>query len=540
MLIASCALEPVHAAPPGSAVYAAASETHAWWIGEIAPSEHEPRAWVLFHRALLDEEPIIRRAWTFSRPPEAVAAMGREVWIAFAPQGDRAREVFQLATDRVSSSVYWVNTSIAPSPRPPLPALGVLRGLALTKDGAFACWSPTLREAPQLLHCDGDRWSAETVAIEGSAATALSLDDGIGLLGVAPSGSLLIGQSRGNHAGTGTSPSRSVILLEREVAGSDGATTRKWSTRMLAIPTKEAAHFDATPTLGSTIVEGRLVLGMGEPMGRVECFDVRGDALLPWTTIDLGTIASQGRAPSSFIAIGLQTGARIIAFEDTPEGKSLGARIASIDVSRGIIGPWTPLREGSPNAGQWIFSLFGLAAAALLVVTFFMRPAGRDGVQAIAPSRSVASFGQRLVALLIDLIPGAVASIVLFDLSLKEAGVLLITPSLAVDLEAVLPSCVMVGVSGGLVILVESITGASAGKWVMGICVVSDCGEPSSWKRRFLRAFLAFVVVLAPVLALATISHPRLRGVPELLTKTEVIRRSGNRSERPTGDADGR
>ncbi len=531
-----CGLEGAHAAPPGSAVYAAASASHVWWVGELAATEHNPRAWVLFHRALLDPEPTLRRAWVFSRAPEAIAASGREVWIAFGSEGNRTREVFQLAVERMPSSAQWINASVAPSPRPPLPSGGVLRGLALTAEGAFACWSPALRDAPRILRCDGVRWNEEAFAEESAGGREFSLADGVGLLDQAPDGSLILAQMRRVRENADRGGRDTLVVAQRTSIHAPGGDSVQWTARAFPLLSREEPSRLVNPRLGSTVVEGRLVLAVGEGLDGVECFDVRGEALLPWTTIDLSNVAFESRAPSSFFLVGMQSGARIFALQDTPEGKALAAQVASVDVSRGVIGPFTPLAERSPGAGQWIFSLFGLGAALLLAVTFFMRGARTEGSRAAQSPQLVASFGQRVLALALDLLPGIVVASFVFDLELREVGALFVAPSFAIDLASIVPSCVMIGASGGLAMLVETMTGASLGKWALGICVVGEDGAPSTRARRAARGLLTVVVVLAPVLALATLSHPRLRGVPELLTRTEVVRRKRAPARVPPGD----
>ena len=127
-----------HASPPGTMPLVASSDAHVWWIGEVAPVNGEETAWVLFHRALSDVQPTTRRAWIFSRAPEAISAYAREVWLIFPAEGNRAREVFQLAADRPEGSTHWLNASQTPSPRPPLAGEGLLRDFTIAKDGAFA------------------------------------------------------------------------------------------------------------------------------------------------------------------------------------------------------------------------------------------------------------------------------------------------------------------------------------------------------------------------------------------------------------------
>lgn len=523
-----------HAAPPGSAVLAAASDAHVWWIGEIEPADQDARIWVLMHRALLDEEPVVRRAWFFSRAPEAIAAYGREVWIAFGSEGNRAREVFQLAADQIPSSPSWVNASVSPSPRPPLPAGGVLRDFALTKDGAFACWSSALRDAPKLFRCDGSAWQEEQgPAVSAADQAHFELSAGVGVLGVDVDGSLLLAQARrtrGAEAG-----SHVIVLAKRALEEVGDESSPAWSIRSFALPERGERSLSATPRLGSTIVEGRLVLAVGDAPRAVECFDVRGDALLAWTKIESDTLAIDPPVIAGWIAVGMRTGARIFALQDTPAGKSLAAQIAPIDVARGVIGKFIPLEARTQQIETWIPTLLGLFAATLLLVALLLRPSLAEVTKKKPSTQLVASFAQRLLALGIDLLPGAIAGALFFDLETNEFGSLLITPLFALDLDATLPFCVMVAFGGILAMLVESISGASAGKWLVGIRVIGADGSACAWWKRLMRAFLTVIVLISPILALATLSHPRLRGVPELLTGTEVVRVKPKQS---AGDAE--
>ena len=147
-------------------------------------------------------------------------------------------------------------------------------------------------------------------------------------------------------------------------------------------------------------------------------------------------------------------------------------------------------------------------------------------VAMLPPStEAAASYSRRALAFAIDLLPGIVIAAFVFDLHPRDWTALGNFLFLTADVSTSGPSSLMLGASGILTILVETISGASIGKWIVGIRVASATGGEASIPRRLARAVLTLFAVFSPILLLATISHPRLRGVPELLTNTEVVTR---------------
>ncbi len=512
-----------HASPPGTMPLVASSDAHVWWIGEVAPVNGEETAWVLFHRALSDVQPTTRRAWIFSRAPEAISAYAREVWLIFPAEGNRAREVFQLAADRPEGSTHWLNASQTPSPRPPLAGEGLLRDFTIAKDGAFALFSDALREAPKLLRCDGASWEVDAWPTE--LRDPLEIASHLGVMTVDADGSVLLAQVR--RASTQRESAHEIVLAKRTQTNATPSATQSasWSLRTLALPAHAARSLIANPRIGATIVEGRLIVGVGESPQPIELFDVRGESLLAWTSLDASMSAYDPPMRGSWSVVGMQSGARMIAFEDTQDGKALTARIAVLDVARGTVGPFTALEEAKLSPVHFLPMLLGLAAAALLLITMVVRPSPAAAAMLPPSTEAAASYSRRALAFAIDLLPGIVIAAFVFDLHPRDWTALGNFLFLTADVSTSGPSSLMLGASGILTILVETISGASIGKWIVGIRVASATGGEASIPRRLARAVLTLFAVFSPILLLATISHPRLRGVPELLTNTEVVTR---------------
>ncbi len=201
-------------------------------------------------------------------------------------------------------------------------------------------------------------------------------------------------------------------------------------------------------------------------------------------------------------------------------------RLAELSLDGQSSAPAEPVVEQERTTGLWIhLPLIGAITIAALLAVFLMR-SGPGAAGVVPAGWEPLALVPRGAALLLDLVPGAVAALWLMNAS---AAQLLEMPSWTADATAAGPASVMLLVGWLFASIPEAITGASPGKWIVGARVVSTTpGSP--WRapiwRRTVRAALTLVVLFAPALAFLTLIHPALQGLPEQLTRTAVARRA--------------
>jgi uncharacterized RDD family membrane protein YckC len=127
---------------------------------------------------------------------------------------------------------------------------------------------------------------------------------------------------------------------------------------------------------------------------------------------------------------------------------------------------------------------------------------------------------RRLLATVIDLLPCAIASLVIFK---DEYAIqILIPPLWSADIEISLPYIAMVVAAIAFSMFEEIIFGRSLGKRLMGGRVVSIHGEPAAWWQHIARNLLKGLVLLSPVLAIPSLLNPMGAGIPEIISRTKV------------------
>jgi uncharacterized RDD family membrane protein YckC len=126
----------------------------------------------------------------------------------------------------------------------------------------------------------------------------------------------------------------------------------------------------------------------------------------------------------------------------------------------------------------------------------------------------------RLLALVMDLFPGGVVSVLVLRCSPIDV---LRLPIFTDSLELALPFLVMVGVAFVHMTLTEMIKGTTLGKALLGARVISNSGQRPDAKQVLIRNAVKVLILLVPVLAIFALLNPNLRGFNDLVARTVVV-----------------
>ncbi len=457
----------------------ASSGDHVWVVVPTPGAGGMQGARIMHHAA--DMGPLgMRQAFEFARPVVDLVATGDRLWIVFGPEQGRPGEpVFDVASSTVRRNM----------------AVGTYYDLPLG----------SMKLEPQVA-ADGWRGMA---ALPGSPAVARRSQSGIEL--VRPTATSWSPVEVPTDLPDGTwlvpwpvqgQPSAALAAIEGDALRTwtrlgDQWTSQRWPVPSAAVHVVPGASRPTVVQLG----EGRRQLVSLTPSGAVVAHELHVSAD-PWC------VAGRG---DRFVVFSLR-------------GKELFMSVLGMDGSTASASE--PVKEQARTTGLWLhLPLLGAITVAALLAVFLLR-SGPDAAGVLPAGWEPLPLGRRALALLIDLVPGAVVALLLLQATPRE---LLAMPSWTADSTAAAASSLMLVAGWAQASIVESFLGASIGKWLVGGVVVST--EPGSpWRasvaRRALRCLLALVVLFAPALGFLTMVHPALQGLPEQLTRTAVARRA--------------
>jgi uncharacterized RDD family membrane protein YckC len=200
-------------------------------------------------------------------------------------------------------------------------------------------------------------------------------------------------------------------------------------------------------------------------------------------------------------------------------------RIQTVDRGDGrLSGIMIPVEQ--EVAGTLVaYPLYAGVAMFLIVVGLMLRPHFDRQPAILAQSLQPAGLLRRAAGLCVDLAPGLMIAVMVFDLDPAA----FVEELQAGSPKALLPSLVAMLASTLLTGVLEVVTGRSPGKWVTGTRVAAMDGSLGTRRQRGMRAALRLVLLLFPPVALLGLLDPAGRGLPELMTRTVVL--AGGRSE---------
>lgn len=452
------------AEPPGARVPAASDGEHLWAAFERntpAGREH-----VLLHHARGMNGAFARRAFAFRQAPLAVAAEGGRVWVVLdAAPGARREVATALVARNPATGAFYDDPPGRMELRRSLAREGDLRGLVAADGALFA-----LRAGATLERLGSGDWEAVPGAPAADEIARLVRLDGRPAV-LAPDG-------------------RARVLAR------DGS----WSDATLAVPKLlDLIPGAARPAAMAFAPEGGIALLYLRDGGTVALATIQPPPQ-PWALL--------GEGDDFALLIG------------TGEG---GAAMRRIDGVRGEIAPAQVLAPQPIDPRAWLhLPILGMVVLATILSAFLLRSAGPQGAVPVPEGCEALPIGQRVGALLIDLLPGFGVALMLG----AGFGQVAVLPLWTTDLQAA-----TWGVAALLIALLvstttEAITGTSLGKWIVGGRVVRV--EPAGAKPRFwqtlVRNFFKSILLLAPIAGLFTIIVPGGRGLGEVASRTAVVR----------------
>ena len=489
------------------------------------------------------------------RRPEAIAAFGDRCWLVLPPfDADKPqREVVSFKVARNPATNLWYAEPVGRfEVLPVLPREPRLVGMVGDTDGPVAIVLPSQRAARGIDREPGARPTpAGGVATEASTedsteAAAADSTDGDGdsvadLDGGAtfvigdtnrwkwsvqppPAGFLRVGEAVVGVGGTpdGVRPMMAwtegeevdVVWLSTWDQGGWRSTrfTVEDSSRPLAIVESEAGILLASRSESQDIL-----------LDYVRPGDQGGISLLR-----LGSVSPAVAGPRATV-VGVAMGPWIIDADEE------GLRIAVVDPLGGSVGEAVRPVDETGEFSLIHFPLTGIAMISSLMAALLLRPwIERAAPREPVPGLRAMPLTRRIAALCIDLVPGAMVTIVVFDIDPGE----FVESFRSGDPETAAPAVFAIVVTALIAGIGEVFFDRSLGKAIVGGRVSSIDGTRGTAVQRGLRALLKMIVLLLPPLALLVVIDPIGRGMPELLSRTCVTTRERVDPAAPKGDSD--
>ncbi|MBQ71309.1 MAG: hypothetical protein CMJ67_00215 [Planctomycetaceae bacterium] len=553
-----------------SEVLAASSGRHVF----VVHADHEDQGWSIAHLDTEEGPGVIRTVHRLKTRPEAIAAWGNRCWVVLPPRDAQriSRVVISLAVQRHPiNGVWYADPPRAPKVLPPVPKDGRVAGLVATPselllvfvpsqrqlrgvdrpdrpEGQDAAADSTVAEEPRDAMSDlfpdfdserggflrlslpgamsweqvvgPDVWDTATGVCAGLVARPDGLRPAVVWSQVGREGWYLsVFESDGGcpkaigfgEHGDGRDDSTPSSLGNQTADGSDASLIGAASERggsslgLTGVPVSLEAMAGRT-SLATRQPDGELAIGsLLIKDGMHGSVEIRPFSVLPKgnPAPNVGMVLT----PAGPWMVGV-TGAEVITTTlDRSTGKANDAQVAEEATAEGTLVPYE-------------IALFVVVTSFLAVL--FLRPVLTGAPSVVVPGLKGLGFARRAAGLCIDLAPGAMAVIVIFQLD----PLTYVEDLRAGEVDAIPPLLAMMGISGALAAILEVSTGRSLGKWLVGGKILRLDGSPATALQRGLRSLLRLsILLLIPLawpLALLPLLDPVGRGIPELLTRTVV------------------
>ena len=477
------------------------------------------------------------------RRPEAIAAFGERCWVVLPPfDADKPqREVVSFKVARNPATNLWYAEPVGRfEVLPVLPREPRLVGMVGDVDGPVAVFLPSQRAARGIDRKPGEP-AAPVDGVATESAEETTTESTVRADGVAESEALdggatfVIGDTnrwkwsvqppptdflRAGDAvlGVGGTPDGvRPVMIWTDAAGGDGAgrVTRlstweegTWRSTSLTLE-REARPLAVVPSEGSILLASRTESG-SVLLDYVRPGEDGRDSLLR-----LGSVESAVAGPRATV-VGVAMGPWLIDADEE------GLRIAVIDPLGGSVGESVRPIDETGEFSLIHFPLTGIAMISALMAALLLRPwIERAAPREPVPGLRSMPLARRIAALCIDLVPGAMVTIVAFDIDPVE----FLESFRSGEPETAAPAVFAIVVTAVTAGLGEVLFDRSLGKAMVGGRVSSIDGTRGTAVQRGLRALLKLIVLLLPPLALLVVIDPLGRGMPELLSRTCVTTR---------------
>lgn len=485
---------------------AAATSDHLWFV---QPAEVAKAGFELCHHSPKLEGPFYRVQALIAQPPVAMAAVADRVWLVFPPKDDAGNSGREVYTVQAQFNPAFASFYIVPSgrmePVAPLPGVGRLASFIGSSDGPAALLWPSPRsrpgkdspetEQPRILRLSGNQW------IEVPLPPEVDPNRPSLLAAAGPEGSSLVLLTAAPGG------ARQVLRHDLSVAGEWLASTLDLDLRRIVSLARQ---------------DSQLVAALDEPStDALWIAYLRASAFLPVATVP--------KPRNEFWLLPLGGELAIL--------QAIGPRnfsLTQVHPSDGGSGESQQLVPQPMSATRvWQVGLVLAVVVMSILLLFVVKPL-------IAPEtplpRGVVllSGGRRLMAILIDLIPGAVIALVLLRCSPVD---LLQAPVMTFDANALAPNILMMAITAVYCAVFELIWCATPGKWLVGGMIESrQQGRPSATKV-LARNVVKFLVLLVPPLGLVVLLNPHMQGLQDVAGRTLVVRKGESLAESEPPDA---
>lgn len=499
----------------------------------------------LVHIALRENpEHYAQTLTTLPRAPEAMAAFGDDLWLAFAPQptnGSPLREVYRVQARRHPlHGGYYLVPHGRLEPMPALPAVGRMAGFVGSARGPVALLAPrpahlaateidpddipddALLE-PRLLRLNHTGWRDEPLPESLDAESELDLavlDDGRTLWLVESDTTGPVRAPARIHEWRIARPAVSEPAPDDEPAEPDDGELPGDNRVQSPQDGAESPQPDQpgwTTTLAPPGLE-RIISVAGLDPDAMAVLAASRDELaiarftqsrfLPLTTITLPPFAwtVQPGPSGAWIIFG-------------PDDQNLS--LLKVDGFTGEVSDRIALGEQPVDVTQLLRVPVMLAIAAFaIVMAAILRPASREEI-VWGPGERPAPLFDRSLALLLDLLPGAIVALLVLH---RPAIELLGLPLMTLRFEDSLPYIYMACVSAVIATGSELIWGRSLGKSLLGLDIRSERGGRPPRIALLVRGVVRLLGVLVPALLVFALFSPNLQALHDLLARTVVVR----------------
>src|SRR5438477_2659228 len=483
--------------PEAPSLIAASTDTHLWFV------LRGRKGFDLSHHGVEMEGPHFDVVAPLTNCPEAVGAWSERVWLVLPPRpgaGESRRDILTLEV-QYASAVGLYSTS--PSGRfdiaPALPGSGILAGFAGTAQGPVALLIP-----PQ-------RASATVSAGEHSQAAEPLLDHP---------------QLLGLHSGGWTE-----IQLPPEFRPTGKCFLAASGTDGRSIAILSSASSDSTPArlfLRDSLSQRWEVSSSAQNVRDVQALAPAGNQIAALLRegnreeIQIAYLRAGGMLPLAHIPgprlpvalAGLQKGLQILEV-----GADVPLTVREVDPITGEVSPplaWTVQPIGDR---LWQVALLGAIVTASLLLVFVVRP--DPGIPLALPAGlSVMGIGRRAAALAIDLVPGAIATMVILRCQPVD---LLHPPLVTLNVSQAVPFMLTVTITAIHSGVTEMAAATTLGKAIFrGRVTTMNGGRPTRAKL-LARNLVKLIVMLVPPLALVAFLNPHRQGMADLFAHTVVV-----------------
>lgn len=415
-------------------------------------------------------------------PPDAMASAGTAVWVLPAGTGGQSKILRSLRATWDTGLEAWIAEPAEGLARlPAWPGEGVLTHMVGSYLGPSIILQQGDSAAYRIWSLRRGEWlERTTVTVQPSERVLLAAEEADDLV-------LLVGDNA------------SFAILR--AAGIESPWQRTQLEAIGGQPHDLIFH-DGNPLLGFQQANDIRELGY-----------VQSGKVLPWATlVDVPEAARLVRGEEGLILFHLG--------QDGPQ-----VRLAEAGSK------WHTLERSAGLSGT-LWSVLVLLGIAVVVVAMLLAGRGAGG-DVVPKGCRVAPLSRRVIAVLLDLVPGLLVCIAVLGVGSIEV----LSALLAGPMPSTLPTLlIMAAVTAGWGFAWEVTLGHSPSKQLLALRVVPSRGEQLQWWQALVRNVLKGVVIMAPPLAILIILTPLAQAPGDIVARTLVIDAGPSRPDGPPID----